>query len=231
MTDPTRSRTSSELAQLSKPRAASHAAAEYIRRQIFHGHYGPNTRVPQDQVALDLNISRIPIREALVTLNSEGYVILEANRGAIVTPFDAEDLRSFFKMRGFTLALAAQRCARQADPMVIRTLTEVCDRMSASGSADEFAEHGEQFNSYLAEFGGSPRLRAAIARYQNIVPGNFFAEVPGTREVEQECTRRISVSIAEQDVDGVMASCLDRGREHAERLITLLAQRGQLDDD
>lgn len=228
VTEPTRSPASSALAQLSKPRAASHAAAEYIRRQIFHGHYAPNTRVPQDQVALDLNISRIPIREALVTLDSEGYVVLEANRGAIVTPFYAEDLRCFFKMRGFTLALAAQRCARQADPTVIRTLDEVCQRMCASESADEFAEHCEQFNRHITEFGGSPRLRAAVARYRNIVPGNFFAEVPGTREVEQEHTRRIAASIAKQDVDGVLASCLDRGREHAERLITLLAERGQL---
>lgn len=231
MADPTRSPASSALAQLSKPRAASDAAAEYIRRQIFHGHYPPNTRVPQDQVALDLNISRIPIREALVTLNSEGYVVLEANRGAIVTAFYAEDLRSFFKMRGFTLALAAQRCARQADPVVIRTLNEVHDRMVAAVSMDEFAEHSEQFNRYIAEFGGSPRLRAAIARYRNIVPGNFFAEVPETREIESESARRIAAAIANQDVDGVLASYLDRGREHAERLIRLLAERGQLYDD
>jgi DNA-binding GntR family transcriptional regulator len=231
MADSTRSPASSVLAQLSKPRAASQAAADYIRSQIFHGHYPPNTRVPQDQVGLDLNISRIPIREALVTLNSEGYVVLEANRGAIVTAFYAEDLRSFFKMRGFTLALAAQRCARQADPVVIQLLREVCDRMVASGSPDEFAEHSEQFNRYIAEFGGSPRLRAAVARYRNIVPGNFFAEVSGTIEVETESAMRISQAIANQDVDGVLTSYLDRGHEHAERLIGLLAERGQLCDD
>jgi DNA-binding GntR family transcriptional regulator len=231
MADSGKAPASAVLAQLSKPRAASDAAAEYIRRQIFHGHYPPNTRVPQDQVALDLNISRIPIREALVTLNSEGYVVLEANRGAIVTAFNAEDLRCFFKMRGFTLALAAQRCARQADPVVIRTLNEVRDRMFAAVSMDEFAEHGERFNRHIAEFGGSPRLRAAIARYRNIVPGNFFAEVAGTREVESESARRISAAIANQDVDGVLDCYLDRGREHAERLIALLAERGQLYDD
>ncbi|HEX5405264.1 MAG TPA: GntR family transcriptional regulator [Pseudonocardiaceae bacterium] len=231
MPEPTRSPTSSALAQLSMPRVASQAAAEYIRLQIFHGHYPPNTRVPQDQVAVDLNISRIPIREALVTLDSEGYVVLEANRGAVVTAFHAEDLRSFFKMRGFSLALAAQRCARQADPVVIHTLNEVWERMYASTSADEFATHSEQFNRHITEFGGSPRLRAAIARYRNIVPGNFFAEVPGTREVESESAKRISVAIADQDVDGVLACYLDRGREHAERLINLLAERGQLADD
>lgn len=223
--------TSSALAQLTMPRVASQAAAEYIRLQIFHGHYPPNTRVPQDQVAVDLNISRIPIREALVTLNSEGYVVLEANRGAVVTPFYAEDLRSFFKMRGFTLALAAQRCAAQGDPVVIQTLNDVWRQMSTAPSADEFAERSEEFNRHIAEFGGSPRLRAAIARYRNIVPGNFFAEVPGTREVELESARRTAVAIANQDEDAVLHSYLDRGREHAERLIGLLAERGQLWED
>jgi DNA-binding GntR family transcriptional regulator len=213
---------------IDRPKAASVAAADYIRREIFSGSYAPDTRVPQDQVALALDISRIPVREALVTLHGEGYVRLEANRGAVVVPFYAEDLRSFFKMRGFCLALAAQQCARMDDASLIGHLRTLIALADGSDSADEFSVHSEAFSNQIADSGGSPRLRAAIARFRNIVPGNFFAEVAGTRGVESECMHRVTDAIEQHDVDAIIPSYVARAHEHAERLIALLAERGQL---
>jgi DNA-binding GntR family transcriptional regulator len=213
---------------IDRPKAASVAAADYIRREIFTGNYAPDTRIPQDQVALALDISRIPVREALVTLHGEGYVRLEANRGAVVVPFYAEDLRSFFKMRGYCLALAAQQCAQMGDAKLVGSLRTSVALADASDSADEFSIHSEAFGKQVADFGGSPRLRAAIARFRNIVPGNFFAEVAGTREVESVCMHRVTDAIEQQDVDAVILSYAERAHEHAERLIALLAERGQL---
>lgn len=216
---------------LSLPKPATVAAAEYIRHQVFFGHYQPNTRVPQDEVALALNISRIPIREALVTLDNEGYVRLEANRGAMVLPFYAEDLRSYFKMRAFAQALAAQRCAELSEQACIESLQEISGQMSVCDSPKEFSKLVEEFNRVIGDSGTLPRLKAVIARFRNIVPGDFYSEVPGTMEVEKANARRVLAAIERNDCEDVMASYLERAREHAERLIALLRSRGQIVED
>ncbi|HET6663353.1 MAG TPA: GntR family transcriptional regulator, partial [Acidimicrobiales bacterium] len=43
-------------------------AALYIRRLMFDGDLRPGTRVPQDEIAQALGVSRIPVREALIAL-------------------------------------------------------------------------------------------------------------------------------------------------------------------
>jgi DNA-binding GntR family transcriptional regulator len=52
-------------------------AAIHIRRMIFDGELRPGERVPQDEIALALGISRIPHREALVALEHQGWVTNE----------------------------------------------------------------------------------------------------------------------------------------------------------
>jgi DNA-binding GntR family transcriptional regulator len=61
-------------------------AALYIRRLIFDGDLRPGTRVPQDEIAQTLGVSRIPVREALIALEREGWVTIELHRGALSTP-------------------------------------------------------------------------------------------------------------------------------------------------
>ncbi len=46
--------------------------ASHIRRLIFEGELRPGMRVPQDAIAQDLGVSRIPVREALIVLEREG---------------------------------------------------------------------------------------------------------------------------------------------------------------
>ena len=76
-------------------RSSGNDAALYIRRLIFEGELRPGERVPQDEIAHELGISRIPIREALIALESGGWVTIELHRGAFVTALDeqAEDLQ------------------------------------------------------------------------------------------------------------------------------------------
>ena len=52
-------------------RSSGDQAALYIRRLIFDGQLRPGGRVPQDEVAKSLGISRIPVREALIALEAE----------------------------------------------------------------------------------------------------------------------------------------------------------------
>src|SRR5262249_55944886 len=77
-------------------------AAQYIRSLIFDGDLQPGDRVPQDEVAKVLGVSRIPVREALITLEGEGWVSIELNRGAFVNGYDANSVVDHYDLYGMT---------------------------------------------------------------------------------------------------------------------------------
>ena len=70
-----------------EPRQSSAQRADtYLRRLILLGKLHPGERIPQDDVASALGTSRIPVREALITLEGEGWVTVEPHRGSFVNP-------------------------------------------------------------------------------------------------------------------------------------------------
>src|SRR5438552_1306263 len=74
-------------------RSSGEQAAAYTRRLIFEGELRPGDRVPQHDVAEALALSRIPVREALIALEREGWVTIELNRGAFINALDADAVR------------------------------------------------------------------------------------------------------------------------------------------
>ena len=91
--------------------------ASHIRRLIFEGELRPGTRVPQDTIASDLGVSRIPVREALIVLEREGWVTNEMHRGAFINALDEQSVHDHYELFGLIFGFAAKRAlaARAAD--------------------------------------------------------------------------------------------------------------------
>lgn len=83
---------------LSYPTRAE-AAANELRRRILTGDYEDGFQLRQDALATELGISRIPLREALVQLESEGLVKILPHKGAIVSELSTEDITELFALR------------------------------------------------------------------------------------------------------------------------------------
>jgi len=73
--------------------------ADSLREAIFQGEYKVNQPLRQDQIAKKLNVSKIPLREALVQLKSEGLVQFMPNRGAVVSGLSPAEIKEIFLMR------------------------------------------------------------------------------------------------------------------------------------
>lgn len=78
---------------------ASLRVADYLRTAILEGELGVGERIRQESLAARLGASRLPVREALRTLEGEGLVSLEPNKGARVTHLDADELRVLYDAR------------------------------------------------------------------------------------------------------------------------------------
>jgi DNA-binding GntR family transcriptional regulator len=84
---------------LEQPLSATRRATDSLRELIIRRKLGPGQQLRQDHLATLLGVSRIPIREALKGLESEGLVIHEPNRGYFVASLEAAALEQIYVMR------------------------------------------------------------------------------------------------------------------------------------
>jgi DNA-binding GntR family transcriptional regulator len=120
----------------------------HFRDRILAGTYAPGSALRQDTLASEFGTSKIPVREALVQLQSEGLVDIYPNRGFQVRPLTTTELDEVFSLR------------MQIEPAAVALgakLATAADH-AAAGSALE------QLNDALAteEFSSSGRLNRAF---------------------------------------------------------------------
>ncbi len=80
-----------------------------LRKRIIDGEFEGGTMLRQEQIAQEYGVSRMPVREALHQLGSEGLVIVQANRGAIIADLSLAEIDEIFDLR---LALEPDLLAR-----------------------------------------------------------------------------------------------------------------------
>jgi len=173
-------------------RSVSEGVADHIRELVFSGELRDGERVPQREIAKAMGVSSVPVREALAALQREGVVTIEPNRGAFVNGLDADVVTEQFYIFGRIYGLAARRCAERAEPELRAALSELVERIGAESDLGALLTQSIQFQMRVVAAGGSKRLRALITPLSRLVPGNFYATIPGSAEV----TRRGVVPIA-----------------------------------
>jgi DNA-binding GntR family transcriptional regulator len=75
------------------------AVLSRLREALITGEIAPGAHLVQDDLAARYGVSRIPLREALRTLESEGLVTIEPNRGAVCRPLEPKDLVDLYDLR------------------------------------------------------------------------------------------------------------------------------------
>ena len=83
--------------------------AEHIRQEILAGRFRPGDRIDQDAIAVQLGVSRLPVREALIALDQEGLIESIPRRGAYVQRLEREDIADHYQLFGQAAGLAAYR--------------------------------------------------------------------------------------------------------------------------
>jgi DNA-binding GntR family transcriptional regulator len=135
------------LRRVPRPRklATHEFVAEVLREAITTGHLRANQPLPQDEIAAQLEVSHIPVREALRQLQSEGLVTYQPNRGAQVSALGPLELREIYEIR----AILETAAIRRAVPLL--TASEM-DRGAAILSAAEATRDGAEWGSLDVEF-------------------------------------------------------------------------------
>lgn len=110
---------------------------ESLVEAICDGTLPPDERLTQDEVAERLDVSRLPVGQALRQLRAEGFLVEAGRRGLKVAPLDAETVRSVYELRGGLDQISARLAARNAGEQAREAGEAILRRGRAAAAAGD----------------------------------------------------------------------------------------------
>ena len=137
--------------------------AAVLREAITTGQLKANQPLPQDEIATQLRVSHIPVREALRQLQSEGLVDYQPNRGATVSALGPAEIAEIYEIR----VILETAAIRQAVPHLTRAQLDRAGAILHQGAqAHDGATWGSldvEFHQLIYGLDRRPQLREMIA--------------------------------------------------------------------
>ncbi len=185
---------------------ASATATESIREAILEGRLAPGSRLKEAQLAGELGISRTPIREALLVLQTEGLVEAAPNRGASVRSYAPADLDELYQLRALLEGHAARVAAERIAPGAIGLLEESCERFDAlrdTGDSAALAAENQCFHETILSATGSERLIALVRKVVEVplVYRSFLWYSDEQRLISLHYHRQIAAALSARDAE------------------------------
>lgn len=184
-------------------RTMAQVATDELRRRILDGAIGAGEPLRQSALAEELGISRIPLREALLQLEAEGLVRINAHKGAVVSDLTTEEVDELFDLRAAIEPMLLRRSAPRLTPEDFRMMHLLLDEYSRELQVENVKRWGElntAFHRLLYRHAERPR--------SNTLVFNLL----------QECDRHTRLHLS-------MAGARDRAEEEHRALLALCEQR------
>ncbi|MGW6032991.1 GntR family transcriptional regulator [Gordonia terrae] len=146
-------------------KSLSNVAYEALRGRIVGLELAPGTRLVERDLAVELEVSRIPLREAMQRLQQDGLVVMVPRRGAIVAPFTADDVRDLFDVRESLEVLAARLAAERAEPDGLASLADQLEIARDATTRDDkpaIAAANSRFHAIIVDLAGNPLLENVL---------------------------------------------------------------------
>ena len=144
---------------------AQQEAYFFLRDRILSGVLAGEVTINPEDVAGELGISRMPVREALRQLDAEGLVSMPPNRRARVTSLSASEVDDIFEIRSSLEIIATGDAVERFSDADLRDLEIRRQWMDgASHSAGEWLMRHDEFHQAICVLSGRPRLAQEVAR-------------------------------------------------------------------
>jgi DNA-binding GntR family transcriptional regulator len=138
-----------------------------LREAIVRCELRPGERLVIDDLARRLEVSSIPVREALQLLQSEGLVVTVPHVGTSVASLSRESVAEVFAVMEGLEMVATRAAAQRARPEDIAALGEIValmDRALATGAHEQWAELNTRFHVAISRLTAMPMLQDMMER-------------------------------------------------------------------
>ena len=187
-----------------------------IRSRVLALELAPGSAIEEAMLTDAYGLSRTPLREVLQRLAGEGYVQLEANRGATVAAMDLGTMRSFFQTAPIIYCAVARLAAENASPGEISSLRKIQDDFRNAvrkKAASDMAMLNHQFHEAIGLMSGNAYLLPSLNRLlidHTRMSHRFYRprKAAGRRRVEQACAQHDHLVDAIETGDAELAASL-----------------------
>lgn len=201
--------------------SAADRAYDHVKQRLLAGDYADGELLSEGAIAEQLGISRTPVREALLQLQSEHLLTLYPKRGALVTPISAREISDLFDVR----MLVERHAIQLADPaVVVPQLERVVARQRELLAADDragFAAADRDFHRAWVAAAGNEILLDLYDRLRDrqhrVVAGMIAADASRAHEILAEHVR-IVIALRAGDraaAERALVEHLDLARMHS----------------
>lgn len=202
----------------SRPSTAQEAVLREVRQAIMTRRLKPGQWIRQLDIASQLGVSSVPIREALSTLEAEGQVVHERHRGYKVVELSSEQLEEIYLARRLLESEATRRAVPKVDAELARLLDDSVAQMEHLAAIDDilrYSEANRDFHFLLFERAGLPRIFNMIkVLWQNSEAYRSLIADPTWYKWAHEDHRKVLKACKARDVAGAIAA-QDEHRQNA----------------
>lgn len=220
--DPSSSTDGADLVQAVQPISAEDAVTAALRDAILSGRLSPGDRLTQAELAKQLGVSRIPLRDALRRLEEEALVKIDGRRGAWVTALTIRDVSEIYELRIMLETRCVQHAVENLNDEEAKRLLELSEHMDSSErNAVEGRAARRQFYDQLYSQANRPRMRRLILQLRDNV-GRYHLIQNTDHSHEAHSTLRQCIRIG--DAEGAVAAVTLHLEEARDDLLATMAE-------
>ncbi|WP_411129564.1 GntR family transcriptional regulator [Streptomyces sp. x-19] len=197
---------------------SAHAVCTAIRDDIVSGALVPGSRLIEDVLATRYGVSRVPVREALRTLQSEGFVTTRLHAGACVAELTEREAVDLLDIRAALEPLGAARAAARrsaAHLKVLRGLVRLGRERVRYGHPADLHQLDAWFHETLAQAAGSPSLGALLMQLRRKIDWMYVVEPPARPSASWDEHGAVLDAVVRGDAErarALMAAHIERSR-------------------
>lgn len=181
--------------------------AEALRQAIIEGKLLPGQTLRQENLASHFAVSRIPVREALRQLESEGWVVFERNRGARVSSLSAAEVREIYEIRASLEVTALSMASAHHTPQTLAKAAEILRQSRLNHEHASFVTTNRDFHLALYGPAARPRLLAMVDSLH--AQGERYLrlklDIPTYKRQSDDEHEQILRALQREDIDAAMS--------------------------
>lgn len=216
-----------------KPASNSQRALQELREMIFSGELAAGSDHLESELASLLDMSRTPVREAVLMLESQGLLELRPRKGVRIMPLSPDDMAEIYDVLTELESLSAERAAQAGySEFDLSKLAQTIDDMDtaiSSSDLDAWAEADDRFHKELVRLGDNGRITTIVNMMSDQVRRartvTLFMRPLPTKSNEDHRAVYQAIRNGHSDEARMMHR---RHRQHAKGIIVELLQKHRL---
>jgi DNA-binding GntR family transcriptional regulator len=180
--------------------------AQYLREALMAGRYLADQRLGVEDLAEELGVSTMPVREALLTLANEGLLVVRPRRGFRVVQLTVQDIEDVYDVHAYLSGRLAERAAANISEQTVGKLADLQRRIERATADKEplavLERLNSEFHREINRCAKSPRLEWFLRAATRYLPRQFYEDVPEWAQTSTQDHPAIIEALVRHDGDG-----------------------------